>query len=149
LQQELREGEVGGHPGAGDGGGAGAAVGLQHVAVEGQRAVREGGEVEGGAQAAADQALDLGGAAGGLSLVDLARAAGVRGPRQHGVLGGQPAAAAVLHERRHPVVDARRHQDAGLAELDEHRAFGEFESARLQAERAEGVDGTAAGSAGG
>jgi hypothetical protein len=49
-------------PGAGDRGGAGAAVGLQHVAVDLQRALAERLQVDHRAQAAADQPLDLLGA---------------------------------------------------------------------------------------
>ena len=50
-------------PGAGDRGGAGAAVGLDHVAIDGDLALAERLEVDDGAQAAPDQALDLDGAA--------------------------------------------------------------------------------------
>ncbi len=55
--------------GAGDRGGAGAAVGLQHVAVDRDRVLAERGQVDRGAQRAADQPRDLVGAA-----ADLARA---------------------------------------------------------------------------
>ena len=51
------------HPAAGDRGGARAAVGLDHVAVDGDLALAERLEIDHGAQAAADQALDLDGAA--------------------------------------------------------------------------------------
>ena len=47
------------HPGAGDRGGARAAVGLEHVAVDGDLALAERLQVDHGAQRAADQALDL------------------------------------------------------------------------------------------
>ncbi len=50
------------HEGAGDGGGAGAAVGLDDVAVEGDGALAQFAQVDRGAQRAADQALDLQGA---------------------------------------------------------------------------------------
>ena len=46
-------------PGAGDRGGAGAAVGLDHVAVERDLALAERLQVDHGAQRAADQPLDL------------------------------------------------------------------------------------------
>ena len=44
---------------AGDGRGARAAVGLQHVAVDGDRALAERLQIDHGAQRTADQALDL------------------------------------------------------------------------------------------
>src|SRR5580658_5556467 len=46
-------------PGAGDRGGAGAAVGLDHVAVDGDLALAERLEIDDRAQAAADQPLDF------------------------------------------------------------------------------------------
>ena len=64
--------------GARDRGRAGAAVGLQHVAVEHDRVLAEGLRVDDGAQAAADQARDLVGAAADLALDALAVHAGVR-----------------------------------------------------------------------
>jgi hypothetical protein len=51
------------HVGAGDRGSAGAAVGLQDVAVEGDRVLAERGEVDARAQRPADQPADLVGAA--------------------------------------------------------------------------------------
>ena len=145
LERQLAEGEDGGHVGAGDRRGAGAAVGLQHVAVEGEGAVGERRQVDGGAQAAADQALDLGGAAGDLPLRGLPLVAGMGGARQHRVLGGEPPLAAVLLEGGDPVLDARRDQHAGIADRDQRRAFGEFQDAGLDADRAEGVEGAAVG----
>ena len=64
------------HPGAGDGGGARAAVGLQHVAVERDLSLAHRREVDDGAQRAADQALDLLRAAGLLAARRLAVACG-------------------------------------------------------------------------
>ncbi len=46
---------------------------------------------------------------------------------QHGVLGGDPAPARALEERRHALVDRGRRQDARPAHLDEGRAVGEIE----------------------
>ena len=50
-------------PGAGDRGGAGAAVGLDDIAVDGDLPLAERRQVEHGAQAPPDQALNLNGAA--------------------------------------------------------------------------------------
>ena len=71
------------HPGAGDGGGAGAAVGLDHVAIDRDLALAERLQVDRGAQAAADQALDFHRAAallagGGLAAGGWWRAAACR-----------------------------------------------------------------------
>jgi hypothetical protein len=54
-------------PGAGDGSGAGAAVGLDHVAVQRDLAFAQPRQIDGGAQRPADQALDFLGAAGDLA----------------------------------------------------------------------------------
>ncbi len=80
--------------GAGDGRGPGAAVGLEHVAVEHDRVLAERLQVDAGPQRPADQPGDLVGAAADAALDRLAVAAGVGGPRQHRVLGGDPAQAA-------------------------------------------------------
>src|SRR5262249_29534803 len=60
---ELLDGERGGHAGAGDGGGAGAAVGLKDVAIDAERAWAEQVEIDYGAEGAADEALELDAAA--------------------------------------------------------------------------------------
>ena len=111
------------HVGAGDGGGAGSAVGLQHVAVQGDGAFAQRPAVHAGAQGAADQALDLQRAAALLAACGLAVAAGVGGARQHAVLGRHPALALAAQEARHLVVDAGGAQHPGVAEADQHRAF--------------------------
>ena len=51
----LVEGDVG----AGDGSGAGAAIGLEDVAVDDDHALAEAGHVHDGAEAASDEALNL------------------------------------------------------------------------------------------
>ena len=79
-------------PGAGDRGGAGAAVGLDHVAIDGDLPLAERRQVDDGAQAAADQALDLDRAAALLAGRGLAPRALRGGARQHAVFGGDPAA---------------------------------------------------------
>ena len=81
-------------------------------------------EIERGAQRAADQPLDFLRAAGLLALRRLARAARVRGARQHAVFGGDPALPLAAQEAGHALLDARRAQHARVAELHQHRAFG-------------------------
>ena len=102
--------------------GAGAAVGLQDVAVERDRVLAERGEVDARAQRPADQPADLVRTAADAALHRLAVAAGVRGRRQHRVLGGDPAEPGPLAPARHALGHARRAQHLRLAELDEHRA---------------------------
>jgi hypothetical protein len=118
---DHRQGIAQGDHGAGDGRGAGTAVGLDHVAVDVQGDVAELAHVQRGAQGAADQALDFQGAAtllatAGFTLVTLAG-----GARQHAVFGGQPALALALEEARHAVFDADRADDLGVTELDQYR----------------------------
>src|SRR5690606_34378818 len=132
--------------GAGDGGGAGAAVGLQHVAVHDDLALAERAEVDHRAQAAPDQALDLLGAAALLALGSLACAAGVGGARQHAVFGGDPALALAAQEAGYVFFNAGGAQHAGGAEFDQHRAFGVAGEAAGEADGAELVGLALAGS---
>ena len=69
----------------GDRGGAGAAIGLDHVAIDHDLALAEGMQIDYGTQRTPDQALDLLGASGGLAGIHLAAGALMRGARQHGV----------------------------------------------------------------
>ena len=103
-------------------GGAGAAVGLDDVAVEGDLALAQRLHVGDGAQGAADQALDLLAAAGLLALRRLAPAAGVGGAGQHAVFGGDPALAAAAQEARHAFVQAGGDQHPGVAEARSGRS---------------------------
>ena len=89
-------------------GAAGAAVGLQHVAVDVDRALAERLEVDDAAQRAADQALDLHGAAVRAALRDVALLAVAGGGGEHPVLGGHPAAALAGHPARHRLVAPTR-----------------------------------------
>ena len=82
------------------------------------------GQVHDGAQGAADQTLDLLGAARRMPLVSLAARPLVRGARQHGVLGGDPAAPWPLEPRRNALLEAGGAQDMRIAEFDKAGAFG-------------------------
>ncbi len=129
---ELADGERERDPRAGDRGHAGAAVGGEHVAVHVDGPLAEVLEIDGGAERAADQALDLLAAPAGVAL-----AARVRRARQHGVLGGQPALALADEEPGHAGLDARGAQDPGVAELDQRRALRVLLIVRDDLERAE------------
>src|SRR3569623_80945 len=109
-----------------DGRGAGAAVGLEDVAIDGDGALAQRRRIHHGPQRAADQALDFHGAAALLALRGLALGALAGGARQHAVFGGDPAAAVAFDPARHAVFDAGGAQHPSVAEFDEHRSFGVF-----------------------
>jgi hypothetical protein len=92
---EAMEGkrECGG--GSGDGGGAGSSVGLEDIAVNDDAAFAEEGEVDDGAERAADEALDFVGATGDFAAFGFAGGAGEGGAGEHAVFGGDPAEAGV------------------------------------------------------
>ncbi|MNT29307.1 hypothetical protein D3C72_1650390 [compost metagenome] len=110
--------------GTGDAGGAGTAVGLDHVAIDLDLTLAELGQVHHRAQAAPDQALDFLGAAGLLATGRLAAHAAVGRARQHAVFGGDPALALALQEAGHGFVNAGGADHLGVAEFDQYRSFG-------------------------
>ena len=111
-------------PGAGDGGAAGAAVGVQHVAVERDADLAHQGAIHHGAKGAANQALDFLGTAGLLAASRLTVAARMSGPWQHAVLGGDPPQAGIAQERRHAAFDTGGAEHLRVAHADQARAFG-------------------------
>ena len=121
------------HPAAGDRGAAGAAVGLQHVAVDGDLPLAERHPVDAGAQAAADQPLDLLGAARLLAGRRLAAAAGVveRGSMPYSAVT-QPRPG-LAQEGRHRLLDAGGAEHVGVADADQARALGVAGDAGLDA----------------
>jgi hypothetical protein len=139
LRDQPGHGVGRGHVGAGDRRGAGATIGLQHVAVDQDAALAQGGQVEHAAQAAADQALDLLRAPALLATGGLAVAPGVGGARQHAVLGRHPALAAATLVRRHLLFHRGRAQHLGVAEAHQHRALGMAGEATLERDRAQGI----------
>ena len=144
VSQTLAAARLRGEPAAGDGGGAGAAVGLDDVAVDGDFAFAEGVKVGDGAEAAADQAGDFLGA----SAVEgaFAAAAGVGGGGEHVVFGGDPAAAGAAHPAGDVFGDGGGAEDAGVAEGDEDGAGGVHLEAELEGEGAHVCVGAGVGS---
>jgi hypothetical protein len=142
----LHPGEAVGErdPGSGDGGGAGAAVGLQHVAVDGDLALAERFEVDRCAQRTADQALDLDRAAALLSGGGLAPRAFQSGARQHAIFGRDPAAALTLQPWRQPLLERGGDEHMGVTEFHQARPFRIFDDAALERNGAQFVRGTAA-----
>ena len=108
----------------GDRGGAGAAVGLDHIAIQRNRALTEQLQIEYRAHGAANQALDFLGAPALLAFGGFAVAAGVSGARQHAVFRSHPTLAATALVRRHALFHRGGAQDFGAAKSDQHRAFG-------------------------
>src|SRR5699024_4509974 len=97
---------------AGNGGGAGSAVGLEHIAVQHDGVLAQGRDVDDGAQRTADQAGDLVGAPADLALDRFAAGAGGGRAGQHGGLGGHPGQAgapATLRPRGTPSVKEALH----------------------------------------
>ena len=138
-----RDGE--GYGGSGNGRGAGSAVGLEDVAVEDDGALAKGLHIDDGAEATADESLDLVGAAADLAALGLAGGAGEGGAGEHAVLGGDPATAGVAEPGGDALLDGGVAEDAGVACLDEDGAFGHGDEAGGDADRAEGVGGAGVG----
>ena len=111
------------HIGTGDRCGTGAAIGLDHVAVEGNRAFTQRRQIDHCAQGAANQALDLHGASTLFTLRRLAPHAHTGGARQHAVFGGHPALPLALEKARHPLLYRGIAQHFGIAEFHQHRTF--------------------------
>ena len=110
-------------PRARDGCRARAAVGLDHVAVDGDGNLAELLHAHDAAQASADEALDLHAATLARAVLALRPARRRRG--EHGVLGGDPTAAvARAAPLGHSLLDGRAAQDARVAELGEARPGG-------------------------
>jgi hypothetical protein len=131
------------HVAAGDGGGAGAAIGLEHVAIDADLALAQRREIGDGAQTPADQALDLVSAAGLTAARGFAVGAGVGRARQHAVFRRHPAAPGVAQKGRRLVLDRGAAQHAGIAERGQARAFGVFGGVGLEAHGAHRIGGTA------
>ncbi len=108
---------------AGNGRSAGAAIGLQHIAIQGNGPLAQGFQVDDGPQAAANQALDLQCATPLAAAAGLALVARAGGSRQHAIFGGDPALALVAQPGRQAFFNAGRAQNTGLTAADQHRAF--------------------------
>jgi hypothetical protein len=121
---ELAEGDGEGDGGSGDGGGAGSAVGLEDVAVEDDGAFAEQAHVDDGAEAAADEALNLVGAAADFAAFGLAGGTGEGGAGEHAVLGSDPAFAGVAHPAGDAGFDGGVAEDSGVSGFDEDGALG-------------------------
>src|SRR5690606_17589021 len=121
--------------GARDGGGAGPAVRIEHVAIDDDGALAEALQVDGGAEGAADEALDLLGPPADLAA--LARRTRVRGARQHGVLGRDPTLPAAAPPLGHAFLYGGGAEHPGAAGRDQTGALGAPRGAAHEVERPE------------
>ena len=121
--------------GAGDRRGARSAVGLQHVAVDPDRALAELRHIRHGPQRAADDALDFVRAPADAAFGRFALRALLRRARKHRVLGGHPAQAAALKPMRNALFDRRGAEHARVPDRDQRAAFGVFKVSGLDRHR--------------
>src|SRR5262249_10475930 len=106
-----------------DGSGACPSVGLEDVAIDGDRALAQGAEVEGASQRTTDEALDLLGATARRLDPPLTRFSARRaGPRVHLVLGREPAAALASQELKNHRIHRNNAQHHRVARPIKHRA---------------------------
>ena len=131
---------------AGDRRRARAAVGLQHVAIDRDRALAERLQIDHRAQRAADEPLNLQRAPALLAGRRFTPAARVRRARQHAVLGRDPAAAGVAQERGHVSSTLAVHSTRVSPNSIEHRAFGMPGETAGDAHRPQLIGSAAAGS---
>src|SRR2546423_5627324 len=135
AQAEAVERPVRGDVRAGDRGAARAAVGLEDVAVDPERALAERLEIDHRPQRTADQPLDRARAPALLAARGLAFRAVTRRGRQERVLRGEPAAPLPVEPARDAVLNRRRAEHFRLALREEHRAVRLLEEVRPQVER--------------
>src|SRR5215469_5298707 len=146
IRQQLRRhqmltGLVQRYIAAGHRGGAGATIRLQYVAINADLALAKPGQVDDGAQAAADQPLDLLGAAALPAARRLAVGTGRGRARQHAVFGGDPTPARIAQKWRHPFLERGGAQHMRVAELRQARALGIFCDPRIENDRSHHIGG--------
>jgi hypothetical protein len=106
----------------GDRRGSGAAVGLQHIAIDADGPLAERAHVHAGAETAANQALYLLGSP--TQLPSFAGAAGVRRTRQHRVFSSDPAGSAPTSPAGHALFYRSHAEDPRVSHRDETGALG-------------------------
>src|SRR5256886_1015753 len=121
----LLQGEVERDESTGDRRSPRTAVGLQDVTVDHDGALAHQGHIDGSAERATDQPLDLLGAAIDPTCAGFARGPRLGCPGQHRVLGGYPPFPRTLLVRWRLVVPAGRAQHPGVAHVDQARPLAE------------------------
>src|SRR5690606_8254871 len=119
------------------------AVGLEDIAVDLDGVLAQRAVVDDRAQRPADQPGDLVGAAADAALDRLPVGAGVGRRGEHRVLRRHPPETGALAPARHALGGRGGTQDAGPAELDQHRAGRVIEPVPGEADRAQFVVGAA------
>src|SRR5262249_35097246 len=105
------------------GSGSRAAVGLNDVAVDPNRAFSKCFLIGDRAKRPTDQSLNFQGAARLFSTCGFALGAFLSSPRKHAVFAGDPTLAGAFQKLWHPVIDRCRADDARFTELDEDTAL--------------------------
>src|SRR6185503_14196553 len=121
---ELSQSEHQRNKGAGYRSRAGSSIRLDNVAVEIDCALADPVGLNNSSQRTADEPLNFLCAARKLNAARFALRSRFSGARQHGVFGGDPSFSSSALKHRYPIVNRRGAYHAGLAHLDEHRAFG-------------------------
>ena len=122
--RDLRQGVGERDAGTCDGRGAGAAIGLQDIAVDLHGAFAETLGVDGGPERTTNQSLDLNASAALFAARCFTVRARVGGCGKHAVFRGHPTPAPPAQERRNPGFDTRGANHLRVAELDKDRARG-------------------------
>ena len=123
CSQQAIDSVLGRDKSTGNGSGTRSAIGLQHIAIELDRAFTELLQVKNGAHGTANQSLYLLCAAALLAPCRLTVVAGMGSTGQHAVLGRDPALTAPTLVRWHFFFNGRRAQHFGRTEFDQHRTF--------------------------
>src|SRR5215472_11987769 len=111
------------HESSRNGSRAGAAIGLNDVAIESNGSLAQLLEIDHSTQRASDQALDLVRASALPSPRSFARSTGQRRSRQHAVFGGDPAFTRALQERGHGFIDGSRANHPRVSNLNQGGAL--------------------------
>ena len=133
-------------PAPGDGGAAGAAIGLDHIAIDHDLAFTQSHPVHTGPQCAPDKPLNFLCSAGLLACRRLAPVAGIGRPRQHPVFRRNPTEASALQEGWRLVLHRRGAQNMRVPTFDQTRPFGMFRHPRLDGDGAHLIEFPAGGS---
>ena len=135
LTGQHRDGIEGCQPGTRDACRASAAIGLQHIAVQGDRSLAQGFQIADRSEGPSNEPLDLQGAPTLLAPGRLTITPSVCGSWQHAVFRSHPSAALPLHKARHLLFHRGCAQHVSISKADEDRALCMLGVAALQSHR--------------
>ena len=101
----------------------GAAISLQHIAIQCDRPFSQRCAVNNGTQRSSDQSLNFQRAATLFTTGRFPRHAASRGTRQHAVFRCDPAFALAAQKRRDPFLHRRRAKNVGVTTADQNRTL--------------------------